>query len=143
MVWLKALHLIGVILWFSSLLHVSRMVKTHSRAPGEAHPTLSDIERRTQLFIGFPGAALTLITGVMMLAQNPGFYMKQGWMHGKLTLVIVAVVLEVLLFRAVRKWREAPGGIGLPLVLHILAGLIMIAIVIAMKVVAAGRIPAA
>jgi len=132
--WMMTLHLVGVVLWFGSLLQVSRMLKGHGQAAEAARETLSSIERRTQLLVGIPGMLATLGAGVWLLTQHPKYFMKQGWFHTKLTLVLVVIALEVTLFVLVGRYRKAPGGKGLPLLLHIVAGLALIAIVACMKV---------
>lgn len=138
--WFRAFHIIGIVLWFGSLLQVTRMLKARVRAPEASRPTLSDMERRTQLFIGFPGLFLTVSMGVLLLvgpggpADGAGFYMKQGWMHVKLTLVLVAIGVDVLLYRAIRRYDKQPGGVLGPLLMHITGGLVLIAVAIIMKV---------
>lgn len=138
MEWFRAFHLIGIVLWFGSLLQVTRMLKSHARAPEGARATLHDIERRTQLFIGFPGLLIVLLTGIHMLMQgDPAAYFKQGWFHMKLTLVLVAVGIDVALFRAIRSYKDEPKGVLGPLLMHIFAGLCLIGLMIAVKVMGA------
>ena len=69
--WVHALHVIGVVLWFGSLLQVTRMLKTHATAPEGACETLTGIERRTQLLIGIPGLILTVGMGLVLLFYGP------------------------------------------------------------------------
>ena len=56
--------------------------------------------------------------------------------HLKLGLVFVALVVEALVFLKIRSFTVAPGGKAAPLVLHIGAGLCLIGIVFAVKVLA-------
>ena len=141
MEWFRALHLIGIVLWFSSLLQVSRMTKSRVRAPEGARETLYDIERRTQLFIGFPGLLLTVIMGLLLLTSKEGPGAKAyfdastygGYFHAKMGLVAVAIGIHVWLFMTNRKYKEKLGGIFPPLLIHIFGGLCLIGIMILMK----------
>ena len=63
--------------------------------------------------IEVPAIFGSLLSGVVFIAQN-GALMKQGWMHGKLTCVLVLLVLshlEMFNARAVVRIRE-DGGRG-------------------------------
>ncbi|MHC4831017.1 MAG: CopD family protein, partial [Planctomycetota bacterium] len=134
--WVSALHIIGVVLWFGSLLQVTRMLKTHANAPEGAHETLTGIERRTQLLIGIPGLVITIGMGLVLLLHGGGakFYMKQGWFHMKLTVVLIALIVEVMLFFKIRAFAKQPGTKLAPLLMHIVAGLCLIAAVVSVKV---------
>lgn len=139
--WFRALHLIGIVLWFGSLLQVSRMTKSRVRAPEGARDTLYGIERKTQLLIGFPGMLLTVIMGFAMLTHADGLgikgYFNAGaggpYFHAKMTLVALAIGADVYLFFTIRKYKEKLGGILPPLLIHIMGGLCLIGIMILMK----------
>jgi uncharacterized membrane protein len=71
-------------------------------------------------YFGFvvAGAVLSLGSGIyQLLERGIGFYMAQGWFHGKLTLVIVLLVVTVV-FGAQVKGAAAgktvkPGLVGM------------------------------
>lgn len=125
--WLKVVHLLGVVLWTGSALHVSRGLAGVIRMPEAARPAVLSWLRRTQLFVGFPGLLLTLAAGIGMLVEEPE-YLRQPWMHAKLGLVTLMIGAEVLLLALVNKYRAAPGGAGLPRVLHAGLGLLLLGV---------------
>ena len=110
MAWVRAFHLVGIVLWFGALLQVTRLLKTRARSPESTWETLHAIERRTQLFVGFPGLFLTVLTGLTLLFHHPegtANFMKHGWFHAKLTAVIIAIVVDVLVFVTIRQSSQS------------------------------------
>jgi putative membrane protein len=99
--WTLVFHIIGLVFWLGSLLVVTRILAIHAEETSvEARATLSRLE--TRLFKGFthPGAALMVITGIMLVSQDP-YYLRQNWLHAKLLLVAVLIALDLrVYFRA-------------------------------------------
>lgn len=100
--WLLVLHLPAMVLWVGSLLGVTLLLATHSGEPGaEARAALARAE--TKMFRGMthPGAALAVITGLLLILTESASYLRAPWLHAKLLLVIVLVVLDLrIYFRA-------------------------------------------
>ena len=109
MLWLKALHIIFVVTWFAGLFYLPRLFVYHvdAQAP-EAHQRFIVMERRL-LAITHLGGALAITFGVALLLawiqQAPG-YMQQGWLHGKLTLVVALIVYHLSMARFVARLRD-------------------------------------
>ena len=127
---LRAVHLIGLALWFGSLLLVSRLLKDHADAPEAARPSLLQIARRTQLGFGIPGMALTVGTGIKMLVDLP-HYLELGGIHAMLAGTVVAVGVEVALFVLLRRAAAVPVLPKVAMALHATAGLVLLVVVIA------------
>lgn len=89
--WLRALHIISVIAWMAGLLYLPRLFVYHAKAEkgSELSETLKIMEKRLLRFIMNPAMIVSWILGLTMLYANPGMMEGQGWMHLKLTLVIV------------------------------------------------------
>lgn len=94
---IKAIHLLGIILWTGGLMNLTRMVSFHMQEEPEVQKRLHYIEDRIYKFVTLPGMILTLLAGFYMLSTNMEFYMKQPWMHAKLLFVVIMIVVSALL----------------------------------------------
>ena len=123
------LHVLGVILWMGALFVVSRLLAEHATHPasGEA---LTGLEERLFGSIVHGGAALVIATGVLLVLNDPG-YLRQGWLHAKLLLVLALVVLDVRLYRRMQALHAMPSSVSRAEMfrLHGFLGLLLIAIV--------------
>ena len=91
--YLKALHLIFVVTWFSGLFYMVRLLVYHTEARQEPEgrrevliPQFRVMERRLWYGIAWPSAVLTLLTGGALAA---GFWPLTGhsWLMAKVFLV--------------------------------------------------------
>jgi putative membrane protein len=98
--WIKALHLISVIAWMAGMLYLPRLFVYHADAVmgSELSETLKVMERRLLRFIINPAMIATFAFGIWLILLNPDI-MKQGYMHVKLTLVLLMLVVHILLAR--------------------------------------------
>lgn len=87
--WVRAFHIIFVVSWMAGLLIFPRY-KLHQKSsvPGEQlFETMKDASQRLRKIILTPSLILVWVLGLLLIALNPEL-MKNGWMHGKLALVI-------------------------------------------------------
>jgi putative membrane protein len=100
--WLKALHIIAVISWMAGLLYLPRLFVYHADAEPKSKQaeTFAIMEWRLLRVIMNPAMTVVWITGPL-LAWRMGMW-KDGWLHGKFTLVVVLTVYHHLLAR----WRK-------------------------------------
>jgi putative membrane protein len=49
------------------------------------------MERKLYRGIMLPSMIATLIFGAWLISLNPGYYFSQGWMHAKLSLVVLLI----------------------------------------------------
>lgn len=94
MAWLKAFHIVFVVAWFAGLFYLPRLFIYHQMATTDAeHDRFTVMERRL-LAITHIGGVLAIAFGLWSLASwiqlAPGF-MRQGWLHAKLGLVVLLV----------------------------------------------------
>ncbi|WP_028008380.1 protoporphyrinogen oxidase HemJ [Solimonas flava] len=86
--WLKAFHIFFVVAWFAGLFYLPRLFVYHvdAREPG-THERFCVMERRLYVMttIGMIG---TWLLGIALLLNGPEIYLKAGWLHAKLTLVL-------------------------------------------------------
>ena len=130
---LRAIHFLGGILWIGGTVAIAVVAGQIKSSNEEAFKALR-------------GASLKVATGGMLLAWIGGLgvlipsftsvYVKQGWMHGKLTLVLIAAALSGVLSAKLRK--AAAGETVAPATVQTL-GLIIGAIALAVVILATLR----
>ena len=96
--WILVFHLIGLVFWLGSLLVVTHVLAVHSEEPSpEARAAFGRLEMRLFKSLAHPGAALMVITGGILIGQNP-HYLLEHWLHAKLLLVLVLIVLDLRVY---------------------------------------------
>ena len=105
--WVKALHVISVISWMAGLLYLPRLFVYHCEAPvGSAQSEQFKVmERRLMRAIMNPAMIASLVFGIWMLVLTPE-WLKQGWMHGKLLLVVLLAASHMMMARYRREFAE-------------------------------------
>ena len=91
MLWLKAFHIIGVVMWFAGMFYLPRLFVYHAAATDAPGIERFKIMERRLFAMMSVGAALTFIFGIATLLTVPAF-LQTGWMHAKLTLVVGLIV---------------------------------------------------
>lgn len=95
--WIRLIHFLGLFLWVGGLLAVTQALSGLSGvskdALSQSIETASRLERRLLL----PGFVLALLSGVYMLIYSVNVPLKQGWMHGKLLMIVFLVGVQGLL----------------------------------------------
>ncbi|MBA2652334.1 MAG: protoporphyrinogen oxidase HemJ [Tatlockia sp.] len=87
---IKAFHIIAMVAWFAGLFYLPRLFVYHASTEDTiSNARFKIMERRLYYGITWPSALLTSILGLYLLSYNPHYYLKAGWMHGKLSLVIL------------------------------------------------------
>ncbi len=101
MLWLKTFHIVFMVTWFAGLFYLPRLFVYHAmnESPDTA-ATLATMERKL-LIMTHIGGTLTWIFGLLLLWQNPT-WLDYGWMHIKLTLVVVLTVYHHMCARLVK-----------------------------------------
>jgi putative membrane protein len=93
MLWVKALHIVFVISWFSGLFYLPRIfVNLAMEVPGPATERLLTMGRKLYRFTTMLGV-LALVFGLWLTwLQYMGAGLKMpGWLHAKLTLVVLVI----------------------------------------------------
>ncbi len=108
--WLKALHIIFMVTWFAGLFYLPRLFAYH--AESSENNELTEILKhkfltwQRKLFIIMSiGMVLTYVFGLWMLGVNTALF-KMGWIHVKLTLVVLLTIYHFYCFSIHRKFRE-------------------------------------
>jgi putative membrane protein len=95
---LKALHIIGVVVWFAGLFYLGRLFVYHKEAedrPEAERRVLLEqfeiMERRLYYAITWPGLCITVGFGLSVI----GPWLTSGWMHAKLTFVVLLIAYHL------------------------------------------------
>ncbi|MGC1182363.1 protoporphyrinogen oxidase HemJ [Legionella sp.] len=90
MLFVKAFHIIAMVAWFAGLFYLPRLFVYHTEAKDAVSVDRFKImERRLYYGITWPAALLTTLLGLWLLSYNLPYYIKAGWMHAKLCLVVL------------------------------------------------------
>lgn len=107
----KSLHIIGFVAWFAGLFYLGRLLVYHVEANDKPQPEQDILKRQFSLMqwrvykiIANPAMMITWTAGLVMLAlgfldKAPNYLDtavgKGGWMHAKLTLLLLLTVFHV------------------------------------------------
>ena len=96
--YLKSLHIIFVITWFSGLFYIVRLFIYHTEAEKKGSLEKEILQKQYKLMskrlwyiITWPSAIITSAFAFWMLYQNPA-YLQLPWMHVKLTFVLALYI---------------------------------------------------
>ncbi|HEX5959991.1 MAG TPA: protoporphyrinogen oxidase HemJ [Rhodanobacteraceae bacterium] len=103
--WLKAFHVIGVVTWFAGLFYLPRLFVYHAEASEPVVRERLQVMQRRLLMMTHIGGVLAMAFGIATLVVEP-FYLRAGWLHVKLVLVLLLVIYHVLLVKLVRDFRH-------------------------------------
>ena len=89
--WIKALHIVSMVCWFAGLFYLPRLFVYHAQSQDStSQERFVIMERKLYRGIMLPAMIASLVFGIWLLSLTPGF-LSQGWMHAKLTLVVLLV----------------------------------------------------
>jgi putative membrane protein len=106
MLWIKALHIIFVITWFSGLFYLPRLFVYHTTAADSLSiERFKLMEHKLYYYITTPSAILATLFGVLLLRYNFHGYFQAAWLHGKLALVALLWVYHFMCGKYLRDFR--------------------------------------
>ena len=96
LLWLKAFHIIAMVAWFAGLFYMPRLFVYHAESNDKlSHERFNIMQKRLYYAIMWPAAIVTTLLGLAMIGLNPGYYLKSGWMHAKLSLVMLLWICTI------------------------------------------------
>lgn len=108
MAWSFVIHIVGLVLWLGGLLILPRFMRVAASGGAAANADLVAVIRKSWNIYVLQGLVVASLSGLYQLFSGGiAFYMKQGWFHGKLTLVVALLVATVLLGLEVRRLGES------------------------------------
>ncbi len=128
-------HVVGVVLWIGGSATGAWTAAQLATAPKEARMPGLGAVRRALLVLTMPGILMAWAGGLTMFLGDFEMYRHAGWMHGKVTLGLVASALHGVLVARVRKASDgtrdaSPGLFGGLAMGIVLVALLVIALVI-------------
>lgn len=110
--YLKSLHIVFMVTWFAGLFYIVRLfiytAEAHDKNEVEKSILLKQYKlmmQRLWYIITWPGMILTVLFGIWMIVENPG-YLKQYWMHLKLGFVIVLILYHLYSHKIYRQLQN-------------------------------------
>jgi putative membrane protein len=110
--WFKALHIVGVVVWFAGLFYLVRLFIYHREAEGLEDPLRQAfqeqyalMERRLANIITTPGMAVAVAMALGLLSVQPG-WLKEGWMHSKLAIVALLLAYHAFCYRLMGQLQQ-------------------------------------
>lgn len=96
-IYLKALHIISIILWMLGMLYLPRIYSYHAAAApnSEADTLLQTMEQRLSRTLITPSMILAFVTGILLIFSVS--WQLGGWFHLKFLLVILLAGLHGML----------------------------------------------
>lgn len=92
MLWLKALHLIFMVTWFAGLFYLPRLFVYHASSEDAiSNERFKIMERKLLWGIATPGAVLTLVFGLWLIAEMGSALLATTWLQAKLALVVLLI----------------------------------------------------
>lgn len=93
---LKALHLIAMVCWFAGIFYLPRLFVYHAMSDDRiSQERFAIMERKLYRGIMTPAMLATWLFGLSMVLTNWQIYKTQGWLHAKLTLVILLTLYHL------------------------------------------------
>ena len=95
---LHAFHIIAVVSWFAALFYLPRLFVYHTENQHNKDRTemLEVMERRLHKAIMNPAMMATWVLGLSLVYLNP-YWLEGGWLHVKITLVVLLTLYHVSL----------------------------------------------
>lgn len=99
--YIKSLHLIFVITWFAGLFYIPRLFVYQIEAFHKPSPEKEILGKQLKLMakrlwniITWPSAILAIFFAIWLIVLMPS-WLEQGWMHVKLTFVVLLVIYHL------------------------------------------------
>lgn len=95
--YLKALHIIAMVCWFAGIFYLPRLFVYHAMSDDKVgQERFAVMERKLYRGIMTPSMIATWVLGLGMVAMNWQIYKTQGWLHAKLSLVVLLTAYHLL-----------------------------------------------
>lgn len=99
LMWTLVFHILGIVFWLGSLLVVTHVLASDADSESdEVHEILGRLEAKLFNGIAHPGAIIAIISGAILIYGNPGYYLHAAWLHAKLLLVAIIIVLDAVTY---------------------------------------------
>ncbi|MEA1916914.1 MAG: protoporphyrinogen oxidase HemJ [Campylobacterota bacterium] len=102
--WTVWFHIISMVSWFAVLFYLPRLFVYHQENSANEGflEVVKVMEMKIYKYIGIPAFWATTISGAYLIYLNPSVFSQGGWMHAKLTFVLLLAIY----FFSLGKFRE-------------------------------------
>jgi protoporphyrinogen IX oxidase len=107
--WILAFHVFGVILWMGSLLVVTSLMGLVAEEVGVSKERFLVAARRLFDYSANGGALAAIGFGIWLILIDPAV-LRQGWLHIKLLLVLLIIIMHARLYRRINVLEAEPSG---------------------------------
>lgn len=106
---LKSLHIIAMVCWFAGIFYLPRLFVYHAMSDDKiSQERFALMERKLYRGIMNPAMMATWLFGLSMVMSNWAVYKTQGWLHAKLSLVILLTIYHIVCGKYRIKLAENP-----------------------------------
>lgn len=107
MLWVKAFHIIAVVCWFAAIFYLPRLFVYHAMSEDTASiERFKVMQRKLYRGIMTPSMIATVILGIWLISYNVDYYMSQGWLHAKLSLVVLLIGFHFYCGHIMKQFRD-------------------------------------
>ena len=107
MLWVKAFHIIFMVTWFAGLFYLPRLFVYHAMSSDEiSNDRFKIMERKLFYGIMTPGAVLTAVFGIWLVAGYGLGVDSGGWFHAKMALVLLLIAYHIFCGVLVKQFKE-------------------------------------
>ena len=108
MLWVKAFHIIFMVTWFAGLFYLPRLFVYHAMAKDPISiERFKIMERKLYYGIMLPGGIITAALGItLILIHGWATYATAGWMHTKLTLVVILIGYHIYCGKLLKAFKK-------------------------------------
>lgn len=91
--WILAFHVVSFLSWMAMLFYLPRLFVYHAEnIDNQGFVDVVKIqEYKLYKYIGIPALWATVVSGLLMLWINPSLFQSGGWLHAKITAVVLLV----------------------------------------------------
>ncbi|MDF2690849.1 MAG: hemJ [Gammaproteobacteria bacterium] len=105
--WIMAIHIIGVVCWFSGLFYLPRLFVYHAMAKDKtSQDNFKIMEYKLNYFIMHPAMAVSLISGIFLMHF---YFIRQHliptWLLSKLVLVLILFIYQMFCGHYIRAFK--------------------------------------
>ena len=107
MLWVKAFHIVAVVCWFAALFYLPRLFVYHSQSEDSTSlERFKIMERKLYRGIATPSMIATIVLGLWLLSYNLQGYLQGGWMHAKLSLVVILIAYHLYCGKLLKRFAN-------------------------------------
>ena len=104
MLWIKALHIVFMVIWFAGLFYLPRLFAYHAVSEDQAsQERFKLMESKLYYRVMAPGAVFTIVSGLWLWLR---YGIAGDWLHAKLALVAALVLYHLYCGRLLADFKH-------------------------------------